>query len=143
MKIFKRRKAGFTLIELLVVVAIIGLLASIVVVALNTTRGAARDAKRRADMRGLQTAMELCYLNGTCGGASDQYPVYANYTLAQAGGIGVFISAAQMPSDPLSSSSYTWVSTTSTYCVYADLEDADYVYASERGYGINSSVGCP
>ena len=56
------KKKGFTLIELLVVIAIIGLLATISVVALNNARARARDARRVADIKQIQTALEL-YLN--------------------------------------------------------------------------------
>lgn len=52
---------GFTLIELLVVIAIIGLLASIVLVSLNSARGKARDVRRMADLKQMQTALEMYY----------------------------------------------------------------------------------
>lgn len=56
-----KNKKGFTLIELLVVIAIIGLLSTLAVVALSSARTRARDSKRVADMKQLQTAMELYY----------------------------------------------------------------------------------
>jgi prepilin-type N-terminal cleavage/methylation domain-containing protein len=54
-------KKGFTLIELLVVIAIISLLSSVVLASLNTARSKARDAKRLAEIRQLQTALEFFY----------------------------------------------------------------------------------
>lgn len=55
----KQREKGFTLIELLVVIAIIGLLASVVMVALNSVRLKARNSKRVGDIRQLITAFSL------------------------------------------------------------------------------------
>lgn len=56
-----KNEKGFTLIELLVVIAIIGLLASVVLLALNSARAKSRDAKRLADMRQIASAMELYF----------------------------------------------------------------------------------
>jgi len=56
-----KNKAGFTLIELLVVIAIIGLLASVVLLALNSARAKSRDAKRLADVRQIASAFELYF----------------------------------------------------------------------------------
>ena len=60
MKIFKE-KHGFTLIELMVVIAIIGILSTLAVVSLGNARVRARDSKRLADMRSLQSALEIYY----------------------------------------------------------------------------------
>lgn len=67
----KNNKKGFTLIELLVVIAIIGLLSTLAVVALNNARLKARDARRVADVKQMQTALEL-YFND-----QGHYPVSA------------------------------------------------------------------
>jgi prepilin-type N-terminal cleavage/methylation domain-containing protein len=56
-----KNKKGFTLIELLVVIAIIGLLSTLSVLALNSARARSRDAKRIADVKQIQTALEMYY----------------------------------------------------------------------------------
>ncbi len=57
----KRQARGFTLIELLVVISIIGVLAAVVLVSLNSARGKSRDAKRVANVRQIMTGLELFY----------------------------------------------------------------------------------
>ena len=57
----KSSNKGFTLIELLVVIAIIGLLSTLAVVALNSARQKSRDSKRVADIKQVQTALELYF----------------------------------------------------------------------------------
>ncbi|HAS80751.1 MAG: General secretion pathway protein G [Candidatus Nomurabacteria bacterium GW2011_GWE1_32_28] len=55
----KSNKKGFTLIELLVVVAIIGVLASVIMVSLNSARAKSRDARRMRDIQEIHNAIEL------------------------------------------------------------------------------------
>jgi type II secretion system protein G len=68
-----KQQKGFTLIELLVVIAIIGLLASVVLLALNSARQKSRDAKRLADVRQIASALEL-YFND-----NNKYPATTEF----------------------------------------------------------------
>ncbi|MDP2648601.1 MAG: prepilin-type N-terminal cleavage/methylation domain-containing protein [bacterium] len=115
-----RTNAGFTLIELLVVIAIIGLLSSVVLASLNNARVKGRDARRLADLKQLQTALELYYSD------NNAYPV--STTQANAATALAALSPANIstiPDDPLGGSShYVYKSTAggTFYCLGSIME---------------------
>lgn len=76
----RKNEKGFTLIELLVVIAIIGLLSTLAVVALNSARQKSRDSKRVADIKQVQTALELFFAD-----SADGYPAGSALTLGGTG----------------------------------------------------------
>ena len=104
---------GFTLIELLVVIAIIGLLSSVVLSSLNGARKKGRDARRMADLKQLQVAMEIYYGQQTV----PAYPA----SIAAAVSAGA-ISVA--PTDPGTNASYSYAvkSDSQFYCLVSTLE---------------------
>ena len=57
----KFHEKGFTLIELLVVISIIGLLASVILVSVNSVRMKARDAVRKSNLNQISKAIEMFY----------------------------------------------------------------------------------
>jgi len=64
MKRFNPKK-GFTLIELLVVVAIIGILASVVMIALSDAKNKGGDAGVKSNLSGARSQAEVFYINNT------------------------------------------------------------------------------
>ncbi len=120
-----KNSKGFTLIELLVVIAIIGLLAAMILPSLTAGRRKARDANRIADMRSLQTAMELYF------DSNRKYPT-ALSDLVSAGFM------PKVPQDPLATANCTlfdncnyeyayWpASNPTTYHIGASLEDINH-----------------
>ena len=121
----KSFKRGFTLIELLVVIAIIGILASIVLASLDSARKKGRDARRIADVKQIQLALELYY------DANGVYPATILGTVLTAPG---YISV--LPTDPSSGGTVynyaysPWAATgsagtCSSYHLGADLETSN------------------
>lgn len=150
-KSHKSKVKGFTLIELLVVIAVIGMLASIVLVALGPARARARDAKRVADIRQISSAMELCYGDTTCNGVNDSSYKVLTVTsgrLTASQNIGTYMPT--IPTEPgggtatcttaasnveTAAGEYCSITgaTTAEYCIYARLSDSRVFAASEKG----------
>ncbi len=113
----KNKKQAFTLVELLVVIAIIGILATLAVVSLQNARARARDSKRIADVRQMQTALEL-YFNDW-----NAYPVTASLTTQIASGSEVYMAVVPTVPTPAdggcdtASNTYAYLSDGTTYSI--------------------------
>lgn len=121
MKFLHSRK-GFTLIELLIVIAIIGLLASMVLVGFGTFRSRGRDARRIADMREVQNALELFYTKSNRYPDATEAADWAGLTATLlAAGIGI----NAVPNDPLPPAVYLYSPSTDfqNYVIGATMED--------------------
>ena len=133
-------KKGFTLIELLIVVAVIGILASVILVGLSGFRQAGRDSRRIQDLARMRNALEL-YFNrcrfypGTPACAANSFaatavagppPGQASWTELTADLTGSGLGLDQVPNDPLiGSRSYTYARSANGlhYFMAANLED--------------------
>ena len=133
-------KRGFTLIELLVVIAIIGILSSVVLASLNSARKKGRDARRVADVKQIQLALELYY------DANSNYP--SNTTTAWGAKLvsGGFISA--VPTDQLSLLGYAYEAigsgtTCSSYHLGANIETVGHsALSADIDYAAVLSTQC-
>ncbi|OGY97671.1 MAG: hypothetical protein A2855_00345 [Candidatus Liptonbacteria bacterium RIFCSPHIGHO2_01_FULL_57_28] len=146
MKKINSRK-GFTLIEMLIVIAIIGILASIVLVGLGPIQRRGRDARRQADLGQVRNALELYYYK--CGhypgGSACTDPVgNPTWDALEQAVRGASIGISQIPNDPSEGQSYTYATNGSGYVLMAVLEDANNPALNDReapGNGV-TDPGC-
>ncbi len=134
------KQKGFTLIELLVVIAIIGILSSVVLASLNTARQKSRDARRIADIKQLQLALEFYF------DSNRAYPA----TLSTAALVTPGYIAA-IPTDPVGGGAYLYsahqpsggpAATCITYYMGATLEDSSHLALSSDVDNAPSTAVC-
>lgn len=127
------QKKGFTLIELLVVIAIMALLSTLAVVALSSARQKSRDAKRLADIKQVQTALELYFIDQNAYPASDNALVLggANAKCLGAGGFAASDCTApvymgNIPANPTpGGEDYAYTVNGTSYSIEFTLEGAN------------------
>lgn len=148
---YKTAPKAFTLIELLVVVAVLGVLATIPIIALRGGTSKARDATRRSDLKQYQTLLEV-FAN-----SHDGY--YPSRTAPSGQPISVLcsdLSLTNCPDDPLGSSSYRYLTgdgggggsaSATGYVLWAQLEypvsPATYLVVCSNGQSGEITTGIP
>ena len=141
---FHGRK-GFTLIEMLIVIAIIGILASVVLVGLGPVQKQGRDARRISDLRQTQNGLEL-YFN-----KNGRYPAATDWPSLKTALIGGSIGVSNVPSDPRNVAPYQYQYATNatgdSYVLGAQLEDVNNPALNDdvdsTVLGINCGSGTP
>ncbi len=116
-----KKQSGFTLVELMVAISIVAVLSAVGFTLFQSTQASARDAKRRADVDAMSTALETHY-NAESG-------VYAALDDS-------WFSDKKIPTDPLNSGGYA-------YSVTISGDNSSYVDCAklERGGGNYSDQG--
>lgn len=128
----KTYEKAFTLIELLVVIAIIGILATVVLVNLSSTRGRARDARRKSDLSNIRLALEMYYDSQ----ATPAYPAEVGWAAA----IKDYMSGGATPTDPRGAT-YPNATIAGSYCYKLNSDGNGYeICALLEGIGTDTET---
>lgn len=118
----QKNQKGFTLIEILISISIIGILMSVTIAAAIAVQKNGRDAKRKADLRSIQTALQQYYAD------QFEFPNFVSLPSAISEGAKTYL--RNVPKDPSTSLNYGYSSIScdinndncQRYCLYAKLE---------------------
>lgn len=129
---------GFTLIELLIVISIIGIISAISLFALQGSRESGRNARRRADLESIRSALEM--YKADCNVYPASLPSVGSSLTGVPGttncaGPGVSVTyLSSVPGDPSSNGSYSYTVSASrqSYTLCAHIEGSS---ASVSGCG--------
>jgi len=128
--------SGFTLIEILIAVAIVGILASATLAAINPLEQIKKsnDARRKADLTEIQKALDMYYQDqGRYPASSGDYKISVNNQIIEWGSKWAAGNGqpymVKVPADPVGGKSYIYFSPPGsngqTYYLYANLERGD------------------
>lgn len=115
---------GFTLIEILIAISLIGILLSVTISASITLQKSSRDARRKSDLRSIQSALQQYY--------ADQFnfPTAINGSVSFSSGAVQKTYLGNIPQDPSTRTNYGFLAikcdntggNCQGYCLYAKLE---------------------
>ena len=123
---------GFTLTELVIVLVIIAFLVLMVLFMTRFQLFKGNDARRKGDLRKLQTAVEEYQSDNNC------YPIptLVDMTCEEGNGLEPYID--KIPCDPISQASYLYdyedSACPSWYRLYAKLDGSEGIYGPESAY---------
>lgn len=118
-----KKQRGFTLIELLTVMAIIAILAAISVFSFQGARKQGRDAKRKADLATIASALEI--YKADCGQYPSSLPAVGSSLSSTCTNPYGNTYIKKLPGDPTTGSKYSYSSSSpyTDYVLCATLED--------------------
>jgi prepilin-type N-terminal cleavage/methylation domain-containing protein len=152
----KMMRKGFTLIELLVVIAVLGILAAVVLVAINPTARIqdARNSGVQSDIGQIGTALEAYFTeNNGAYPAAGTTPTTCGTGTTGLCGLVNDDQLKQLPEPPTGRATacdavYTYVTNGTEAAAYADLEPCGsgeefYVYWTACGKAVNAGTTAP
>lgn len=134
------KNSGFTLIELLIVIAILGVLAVVVLVAINPVEKLAqsRDAGRISSVTQLGHALESYYVSNDSG-----YPDASNWAtdMVQSGDLSTFPAGIAYAIEGNHCNTVVQPNIDRTYCYSVDVDYGAIVFA--RAEAVTHTSKCP
>ncbi len=131
----KKYIRGFTLTELVIVLTIIAFLVLLVIFMTRNQILKGNDARRKGDIRKLQTAVEEYQNDNNC------YPLSSTVICQPGNGLNPYLES--IPCDPVTQASYFYdyedSSCPSWYRIFAKLDDGDGLFGPNSAYNYTAS----